>query len=495
MFGSTRKNSSESQAIMSALDTSMAIIEFRPDGHILTANRNFLALTGYRLDEIKGQHHRIFVAPEETASQAYTAFWDKLAAGEHVSDEFKRFGKDGSEVWIRATYNPVFADNGSVRKVIKFATDVTEEKTCQFIQQGKLAAIDRTQAVIEFELDGTIISANAAFLSTMGYEKSEIIGQKHAMFVEADARDSDGYRALWAKLNAGEFVSDQFRRIGKDGKMVWIVGSYNPIFDPTGKIMRVVKFATDITADVEQRQARERALQEVERDITGIAASVTQSTNRSTEMSATSQQASMGVQEIAAGIEELAAAAGEITQQLGRVTEVTANAVETARATNEIIGGLSESAKSIGDVVALINGISEQTNLLALNATIEAARAGEAGKGFAVVASEVKELATQAASATDKISDQIETMRSSTDQAVSAIDQISATISEIDEVTTSVAGATEEQTSVTSELSASMQQVASGVASINDGIAEFAETSRSIDSATRNLQTAASAMV
>lgn len=495
MFGSILKNSSESQAIMSALDTSMAIIEFRPDGHIVTANQNFLALTGYRLDEIRGQHHRIFVAPEETASPAYTAFWDKLAAGEHVSDEFKRFGKGGSEVWIRATYNPVFADDGSVRKVIKFATDVTEEKTRHFIQQGKLEAISRTQAVIEFELDGTIISANPAFLSTMGYQEAEIIGQKHAMFVEAEMRDSDEYRGLWAKLNAGEFVSDQFRRVGKGGKSIWILGSYNPILDPTGKILRVVKFATDITADVERRHAREDALQEVERDITGIAASVTQSTNRSTEMSATSQQASMGVQEIAAGIEELAAAAGEITQQLGRVTEVTANAVETARVTNEIVSGLSESAKSIGDVVALINGISEQTNLLALNATIEAARAGEAGKGFAVVASEVKELANQAASATGKISDQIETMRNSTAQAVSAIDQISTTISEIDEVTTSVAGATEEQTSVTSELSASMQQVANGVASINDGIAEFAETSRSIDSATRNLQTAASALV
>ncbi|ABI65104.1 methyl-accepting chemotaxis sensory transducer with Pas/Pac sensor [Maricaulis maris MCS10] len=495
MFGSILKNSSESQAIMSALDTSMAIIEFRPDGHIVTANQNFLALTGYRLDEIRGQHHRIFVAPEETASPAYTAFWDKLAAGEHVSDEFKRFGKGGSEVWIRATYNPVFADDGSVRKVIKFATDVTEEKTRHFIQQGKLEAISRTQAVIEFELDGTIISANPAFLSTMGYQEAEIIGQKHAMFVKAEIRDSDEYRGLWAKLNAGEFVSDQFRRVGKGGKSIWILGSYNPILDPTGKILRVVKFATDITADVERRHAREDALQEVERDITGIAASVTQSTNRSTEMSATSQQASMGVQEIAAGIEELAAAAGEITQQLGRVTEVTANAVETARVTNEIVSGLSESAKSIGDVVALINGISEQTNLLALNATIEAARAGEAGKGFAVVASEVKELANQAASATGKISDQIETMRNSTAQAVSAIDQISTTISEIDEVTTSVAGATEEQTSVTSELSASMQQVANGVASINDGIAEFAETSRSIDSATRNLQTAASALV
>ncbi|WP_417486500.1 methyl-accepting chemotaxis protein [Maricaulis sp.] len=495
MFGSTRRDSSNSEAIMSALDTSMAIIEFRPDGHILTANRNFLALTGYRLDEIKGQHHRIFVAPDETARPAYQAFWDKLAAGEYVSDEFKRFGKDGSEVWIRATYNPVFAADGSVRKVIKFATDVTDEKTRHFIQQGKLEAIGRTQAVIDFELDGTIISANPAFLSTMGYEESEIIGQKHAMFVEPQTRESDEYRALWAKLNAGEFVSDQFRRVGKGGKTIWILGSYNPIFDPTGKILRVVKFATDITADVERRQMRESAMQEVERDITGIAASVTQSTSRSTEMSATSQQASMGVQEIAAGIEELAAAASEITQQLGRVTEVTANAVETARVTNEIISGLSESAKSIGDVVALINGISEQTNLLALNATIEAARAGEAGKGFAVVASEVKELANQAASATGKISDQIETMRNSTAQAVSAIDQISTTISEIDEVTTSVAGATEEQTSVTSELSASMQHVASGVASINDGIAEFAETSRSIDSATRNLQTAASALV
>ena len=495
MISAILKRPSDAESVLAGLDVSMATIEFKPNGEIVSANRNFLDLTGYSLAEIRGQHHRMFVAPEEANSAAYRTFWADLAAGTHMSDEFKRIGKNGAEVWIRATYNPVFAADGSVRKVIKFASDVTEEKNRLFIQEGKLAAISRTQAVIEFELDGTILCANEAFLKTMGYAEAEIVGQKHAMFVTPENRGSDDYRALWAKLNAGEFVSDRFQRVGKGGKAIWILGSYNPIFDPTGKILRVVKFATDITAEVERQQAREEAMVQVERDINEIAASVTQSTNRSTEMSAASQQASSGVEEVAAGIEELAAAAGEITQQLSRVTEVTTNAVETARVTNEIISGLSEGAKSIGDVIALINGISEQTNLLALNATIEAARAGEAGKGFAVVASEVKELANQAAAATDQISSQIDNMRSSTEQAVGAIDQINTTIGEIDQVTASAAGATEEQTAVTSELSSSMQQVASGVRSINEGITELAQTSEAINSATRTLQTAASAMV
>jgi len=473
----------------------MAVIEFSPDGTILTANRNFLELSGYTLSEIKGQHHRIFVAPEEAETAGYQAFWSHLADGQFASGEFKRFGKDGSEVWMRATYNPVLNKSGSVDKVVKFAADVTDEKMAQFIQEGKLTAIGRSQAVIEFDLDSTIIAANDAFLSTMGYLEDEIIGQKHAIFVQPEERGTDAYRAMRAKLNAGEFVSDQFQRVGKNGDAVWILGSYNPIFDPTGKVIRVVKFATDITADVLRQHEREAAAQSVERDITDIAASVTQSTSLSTEMAATSEQTSMGVQAVAAGIEELAASAGEITQQLSRVTGVTRNAVERAQVTNTIVAGLMENAKSIGDVVSMINGISEQTNLLALNATIEAARAGEAGRGFAVVASEVKELANQAARATEQISEQIDNMRGSTTEAVTAIGQIQETISEVDEVSTSVAGAIEEQSSVTTDLSASMQQVAVFVASINDGVKEVASSSQSINDATQNLKTAASGMV
>jgi len=495
MFNASPRGRTSPQAVLDALDASLAIIEFGLDGNILTANSNFLELSGYTLAEIKGQHHRIFLAPEDAGSPDYKAFWSNLGSGQHLSGEFKRFGKDGSEVWMRATYNPVRSKSGSVEKIVKVATDVTEEKMAQFVRDGKLAAISRTQAVIEFDLDGTILAANDAFLSTMGYREDEIIGQKHAIFVQPEERGTDAYRAMWTKLNAGEFISDQFQRVGKNGEPVWILGSYNPIFDPTGKIIRVVKFATNVTAEVLRQGEREAALQAVERDINDIAASVTQSTNRSTEMATTSEQASMGVQAIAAGIEELAASAGEITQQLSRVTGVTRNAVDRAQATNAIVAGLLESAKSIGDVVAMINGISEQTNLLALNATIEAARAGEAGKGFAVVASEVKELANQAARATEQITEQIDNMRGSTNQAVTAIDQIQDTISEIDDVSTSVAGAVEEQTAVTSDLSASMQQVASGVASINDGVKEVADASRSINVATQNVQAAASAMV
>ena len=482
-------------ATLAALGCSMGVIEFTPSGVILTANENFLSLTGYDLNEIQGQHHRIFLTEKDKNSSDYEGFWKQLSAGEFFSNEFKRVGKDGSEIWIRATYNPVLSKNGEVQKVVKFATDITDEKQRQSIERGKLAAIERTQAVIEFELDSTVLSANDAFLSTMGYTADEIIGQKHAMFVPSEMRQSEDYKALWADLNSGKFVSDKFRRIGKDGQDVWILGSYNPIFDPTGKIIRVVKFATDITEDVERQKHRDEAMGVIDRDLTEIAASVTQSSARSTEMARTSDQASMGVQEIAAGVEELAASAGEITQQLGRVTGVTRNAVDHAQKTSQIVSTMSEDAKSIGDVIALIQGIAEQTKLLALNATIEAARAGEAGKGFAVVASEVKELANQAGGATEEISSQISNIRNSTDLAVEAIAKIQTTISEVDEVATSVAGAVEEQTSVTSDLSASMQQISSSVSSITEGINEIAQTSETIDVSTQNLKSAASAMM
>mgnify|MGYP000271213178 CR=1 FL=1 len=438
---------------------------------------------------------KIFLDEQEPQTKAYQDFWSDLRAGNFKSGEFKRLKKDGGEIWIRATYNPIVGADGRVLKIVKFASDVTREQQAKSIDRGKIDAIERSQAVIEFELDGTIVRANDAFLTTVGYTMDEILGRKHAMFVSEEHRASPEYREMWAKLNKGEFIRDQFRRYGKNQKEVWILGSYNPIFDSTGKVFRVVKFATDITEDVARQESREAALKEVNRDLTGIAASVSQSTSSSKSMATTTEQASMGVQEIAAGIEELAASAGEITSQLNRVTGVTSSAVERSKSATEIMSTMADEARAIGDVIALIQGIAEQTNLLALNATIEAARAGEAGKGFAVVASEVKELANQASSATETISSQIASIRDSSSRAVSAIEDIQSIIGEVDEVSTSVAGAVEEQTSVTSDLSASMQQISSSVAAITEGIREIASTSQSIDDATQSLKVSASGMV
>ncbi|WP_417480872.1 methyl-accepting chemotaxis protein [Maricaulis sp.] len=481
-------------ATLEALGRSQAIIEFKPDGTILTANANFLDAMGYSLAEIVGQRHSLFVDPAERESAGYRQFWANLAKGEFNAAEFRRIGKDGKEIWIQASYNPVLDRSGKVCKVVKFATDVTQQKLDAAHARGQIDAIHNSQAVIEFELDGTILTANENFLGAVGHSLDEIAGQHHSIFVPAGERDSEAYRKFWDELRAGQFQSAEFLRIGKGGREVWIQATYNPIRDMNGKIYRVIKFATDITAQVELRQQRAAAQKSIDSDLDGIAASVTEAAGQATTVSSTSEQTSASVQSIAAGIEEMAASANEIGSQLVRATEITRNAVNMATQTSGVMSGLAESAARINEVISLINDISEQTNLLALNATIEAARAGEAGKGFAVVASEVKGLANQTAKATDGIASQIAHVQKATQDAVEAIASISKTISEIDEVASSVASAVEEQSCVTREISGNMQEVAVGVDQITSGIREIANASRNIDAATRNVREASQAM-
>ncbi len=239
---------SEMAAKLAALDKSQAVIEFSPDGTILDANANFLAAMGYRLEEIKGRHHRIFVETAFSESAEYRQFWEKLRRGEYDSREYRRLAKGGREVWIQASYNPVLRRDGSPAKIVKFATDITEQKRSSADAMGQIAAIGKSQAVIHFNLDGTIIDANENFLSAMGYRLDEIKGKHHSLFVsEAHAR-SDDYRRFWEKLRAGKYDAGEYQRLGKGGREIWIQASYNPIFDMNGKPFKVVKFASDITA-------------------------------------------------------------------------------------------------------------------------------------------------------------------------------------------------------------------------------------------------------
>ncbi|MEI4473975.1 PAS domain S-box protein [Frigidibacter sp. MR17.24] len=232
---------------IAAISLSHAIIEFALDGTILDANDNFLRATGYRLDEIRGRHHRLFVKPAEAQSHFYAAFWDRLREGHAESGEFHRHGKAGREVWFQASYSPVFDSTGAVVKIVKYATDVTEAKLRAVDHNGQLSALSRAQAVIEFAMDGTVLTANDNFLHTFGYELAEIQGQHHRMFVAPGEAGSQAYGEFWRKLATGEFQEAEYRRIGKGGREVWIQASYNPIFDPYGKPFKVVKFATDIT--------------------------------------------------------------------------------------------------------------------------------------------------------------------------------------------------------------------------------------------------------
>ena len=244
------RNDSASQSAIAqaaAISKSQAVIEFKMDGTIITANQNFLDALGYSLAEIQGKHHSMFVAPAMRDSAEYRAFWANLNRGEFQAGEYKRIAKGGRGIWIQASYNPILDRSGKPIKVIKFATDITAQKVRSMEDAGKISAIGRAQAVIEFNLDGTIIKANDNFLGALGYSLAEIQGKHHSMFVAPAERDSSAYREFWASLNRGEFQSAEYKRPGKGGKEIWILASYNPILDDAGKPFKVVKFASDVT--------------------------------------------------------------------------------------------------------------------------------------------------------------------------------------------------------------------------------------------------------
>jgi methyl-accepting chemotaxis protein len=420
--------SMEDAGQIAAISRAQAVIAFEMNGTIITANENFLKALGYTLAEIQGKHHSMFVEQAERDSAAYREFWAKLNRGENQSAEYKRIGKGGKEVWILASYNPVLDEKGKPFRVVKFATDVTKAKLSTADLAGQIAAIGKSQAVIEFNMDGTIIGANQNFLKTVGYAQDEIRGKHHSMFVDPSERDGAAYREFWATLNRGEYQAAEYKRIGKGGKQVWIQASYNPILDLNGRPFKVVKYAIDTTAQVLVRMGNER--------VRGM------------------------MESVASGAEELNASVREISEAMTKSRETAATAVGRVEAADAQAKRLNEAAQAMSGIVELIGNITGQINLLALNATIESARAGEAGRGFAVVASEVKNLATQAKQATDKIGQEISNLNGISGDVVSALDSIKQAIQGVSEYVTATAAAVEEQSTVTSEMSSSMQRAA-----------------------------------
>lgn len=413
---------------LAAIDRAQAMIEFKLDGTIVSANKNFLDALGYRLDEIQGEHHSMFVEPALRDSPAYREFWAALNRGEYQGGEYKRIGKGGKEVWILATYNPVLDATGRPIGVVKFATDVTAQKLKNADLAGQIEAIGKSQAVIEFNMDGTIITANDNFLRALGYTLAEIQGKHHSMFVEASERESAAYRDFWTSLNRGQYQSAEYKRIGKGGREVYIQASYNPILDLNGKPFKVVKYATDVTRQVFVRMGNERVRAMME--------------------------------SVAAGAEELNASVREISEAMTKSRETAMGAVDRVTAADAQAQRLSDAAQSMSGIVEMIHNITGQINLLALNATIESARAGEAGRGFAVVASEVKNLATQAKTATDKIATEIDSLNNISGGVVTSLGSIKQAIQNVSEYVTSTAAAVEEQSTVTSEMSSSMARAA-----------------------------------
>ncbi len=259
----TPSGTSLSDAIMNAIERTMPIIEFKPDGTIVRANDLFLAATDYTLKEIQGQHHRIFMKAEEAAKPQYKDFWSALASGISQSGQFERVAKGGSTIWLEASYTPVKDASGKTVSVIKFAQNITQARKTALADAAKLEAIKRSMGVIEFQPDGTIISANAAFLKLMGYTEAELAGQHHRVFVTPQERVSADYASFWQELASGKVKSGQFHRLAKGGKSIWLEANYNPVFDLEGRVERVVKFAIDITDKVESARATEIALKQV----------------------------------------------------------------------------------------------------------------------------------------------------------------------------------------------------------------------------------------
>jgi methyl-accepting chemotaxis protein len=508
MFKRTHAHAAETLA---ALDLSLATIEFDPSGKILSANANFCAAMGYALSEIVGQHHRMFVEPAYAASPEYAAFWKKLGRGEFDAREYLRLGKGGAEVWIQASYNPIRDGRGRITRIVKVASVITDEKRKSAEERGKMEAISRAQAVIEFTPDGQIIIANDNFLGALGYALSEIQGQHHRMFVESAYAASAEYAEFWRKLNAGEFVAAEFKRVGKGGKEVWIQASYNPIFDHKRRITKVVKFATVVTGRVNAVNEIATGLEHLaQNDLTyriageidpqfskvrsdfntamsaldeamGVVARATQSVGAGAqEISTASDDLSRRTEQQAASLEETAAALDEITATVNRSAEgarqasaaasgARADAARSGEIVSDAVAAMGEIEKSSGQITSIIGVIDEiafQTNLLALNAGVEAARAGEAGKGFAVVASEVRALAQRSAEAAKEIKALIASSTSQVARGVrlvgdtgEALSTIALKVGQIDGLISEIAESSREQATGLSEVNTAVNRM------------------------------------
>jgi methyl-accepting chemotaxis protein len=396
MFIRTRKHQDALQDIQArqavleaervALQGSMAMVEFTATGEVLGASAPFLQMTGYSLDEIIGKHHSMFCEPTYVRSGEYAALWQQLGRVESAETQFLLQRREGGGIWVEASYVPVRTQGSGVQRIVQIVRNRHERVLRAQAESSVMQAIDRSMAVIEFDLSGTVLRANDNFLEVMGYRREEVLGQHHRLFCKPNEVLDDAYRGFWAALNRGQFMSGLFQRVDKRGATVWLQATYNPLYDANGRLYGVVKFATDHTREVEQRQTESKAAR--------LAFETSRKTDEHTQMgTSVVQQTVTVVQSIADELQQVA---------LG-------------------IGALSAQSEEIGSIVDAIRGIAEQTNLLALNAAIEAARAGEQGRGFAVVADEVRNLARRTSQATVAISDVVGKNRELARKAVASM--------------------------------------------------------------------------
>ncbi|HEY0185777.1 MAG TPA: PAS domain S-box protein [Rhodopila sp.] len=502
-----------------AINKAQAVIEFSLDGKVLRANAGFLSAVGYTENEVIGQHHSMFVEASYRQSAEYRLFWEKLGRGEYDAGQYKRIGKGGREVWLQASYNPIMGPDGRPFKVVKYATDLTAQVMRNADFSGQIDAINKAQGVIEFALDGKVIRANENFVAMLGYNEAELIGQHHSMFVEPAYRQSADYRLFWDKLGRGEYDAGQYKRIGRGGKECWIQASYNPILGPDRKPFKVVKYATDITAQIRASELLQAAVQQTQQVVlaakendlrpripldgkTGeiaelcegvnglldamssmvseIAESAHTLTTAAREIAGGNTDLSQRTEEQAASLEETAASMEQLTNTVRQNAENAQQANKLASSASDVaikggsvvtevvhtMDGITQASRKIADIIGVIDEIAFQTNILALNAAVEAARAGDQGRGFAVVAAEVRNLAQRSANAAKEIKGLISDSVAKVESGSRLVDTAGKTMEEIVQSVKRV-------TDIMAEISAASQEQRGGIEQVNTAIVQM----------------------
>lgn len=518
-LGSTQS----AKSVVAALNRSQAVIEFDMEGKVIDANTNFLETMGWTLPEIIGKHHSIFVEAHDRDSAGYQQFWQKLRAGEYDSGQYRRVTKAGQGIWLQASYNPVLDSAGKPMKVIKFATDITAQRNLLADLNGQIDAINKAQAVIQFDLNGTILDANENFTKTVGYTLDEIKGRHHSLFVDAVERDQPSYKLFWDRLRRGEFDAGQYRRMGKGGRELWLQATYNPIFDADGRVDKVVKFANDVTEqvkaarieevvrstlaavdaakahDLTQRVALDTAsgdvrllasgvndlLDTLSQIINAVSEAAGSSLAASSEIASGSHDLAMRTGEQASALEESAATIEQLAASVKSSAQNSQQALREARSAEAVAGAggevvsravnamtrIEDASGKITAITDVIEEIAFQTNLLALNAAVEAARAGDAGRGFAVVASEVRVLAQRSSAAAKDIGGLITSSGTEVAEGVKLVRQAGDTLGQIVSAAAKVAGLVSEVAQAGAEQANGIDDMSQSIAHL-DGITQ-----------------------